>query len=222
MKHLPLALAIALAATPAIVSAQDAAAIAEKKAEHQTRPEGWRILTDDVEADTAEIYFATMSPGFHVTTGPAGIFYHQDSTATGDYRVEGTFHLFDPGSRNEAYGLFFGGRDLEGSYQAYTYFLVRRSGEYLIKRRVSSTSTETLVGWTSHDAVVGWDEREEGAASTANALAVESVGDELVFFVNGQEVDRVARSGLAVDGVAGVRINHALDVHVQGFRIGSP
>lgn len=220
MKHLALALILSLGISPAVLQAQDSAAIAEKKAQHQTRPEGWRILTDDVEADTSGVYFATMTPGMHVTTGPAAIFYHPDSTATGTFRVEGQFALFDPGSRNEAYGVFFGGRDLQGSYQAYTYFLVRRSGEYLIKRRVSSTSTETVVGWTEHPAVVGWDEREEGAASTSNELAVEARDDELVFFVNGEEVDRVDRSALAVEGLAGIRINHSLDVHVSGFRVG--
>lgn len=212
-------LAIALTC-PGLAAAQQS--VAEKKAEHQTRPQGWEVLTDQVSADTAEVYFATMEPGFHIETGPAAIFYHPDSTATAPFRVEATTHLFDPGDRNEAYGIFVGGEDLTGSYQRYAYFLVRRSGEYLVKQRVSSTSTETLVDWTSHPSVVGWDDREEGSRSATNALAVEAGADELVFYVNGEEVERVPRGDLPVNGVAGVRVNHALDVHFSQFEIGSP
>lgn len=206
-----------LVALPAVALAQTPQEEA-KKAEHQTRPDGWRIRTDGAGADTTEIYFATMEPGFHVTTGPAAIFWHPDSTATGSFRAEVGLHLFDPGRRREAFGLFVGGRSLDGPDQAYTYFLVRRTGEYLIKRRTGS-DTETLVGWTAHDAVVSWDEKDPDAQTVLNTLAVEAGPDELVFRVNGSEVDRVPREGLAVEGVVGVRINHALNVHVGGLRI---
>lgn len=192
---------------------------AMESAEEQTRPQGWRVLTDQVEADTSEIDFATMEPGFHVTTGPAAIFYHPDSTASAPFRAQVETHLFDPGDRNEAFGIFFGGSDLDGSYQAYTYFLVRKSGEYLVKRRMGE-STETIEGWTAHPAVVGWDERDPDAESVRNVLAVDATADELIFSVNDEEVTRVPRSSqLAVDGIVGVRINHALDVHLGGLRI---
>lgn len=200
------------AAGPGALSAQSAAA-------DGAHPEGWRMLTDEIGADTTSIRFERMTPGFHVTTGPAAIFYHPDSTATGSFRVEATTHLFDPGSRNEAYGVFIGGNDLMGSYQGYTYFLVRRSGEYLVKRRISATSTETLVDWTPHDAVTGWDDREGDAQSVENRLAVEAGPDELVFYVNDREVDRIPRGREHVEGVVGVRVNHQLDVHFTDFRV---
>lgn len=220
MKRLLPLLAFALlllSGHPAPVAAQQTPE--EKKAQHRSRPAGWEILTDRVAADTAEIYFASMEPGFHITTGPAAIFYHPDSTAAGTYRVEATTHLFDPGERNEAYGIFVGGEDLLGSYQRYTYFLVRKSGEYLVKQRVSSTSTETLVDWTAHPAVRGWDDRESESGPVENALALQVRPDELVFEVNGREVERIPRRSLPVSGVAGVRVNHALDLHYSRFEI---
>lgn len=214
LQRLPLSAALVL--LPAVPLAAPAQEPAD---EDRSRPQGWRIVTDRVEADTSEIFFVSMPPGVHVTTGPAAIFYHPDSTATAPFRVEQEVYLFDPGSRNEAFGVFVGGRDLQGSYQAYTYFLIRRSGEYLIKRR-EGASTETLRGWTAHAAVAGWDEREEGDETVKNVLAVEAGRDELVFHVNGEEVDRVARrSGLAVDGIVGYRVNHALNVHISGLEI---
>ncbi|NIP58905.1 MAG: hypothetical protein GWM92_11335 [Gemmatimonadetes bacterium] len=214
--HAALSLLLLLA-LPAFAVAQTPEQEA-KKARHQTRPEGWNIRPDRAGADTSEIYFATIEPGFHVTTGPAAIFWHPDSTATGSFRAEVGIHLFDPGRRREAYGLFVGGRNLDGPNQAYTYFLVRRTGEYLIKRRTGS-DTETLVGWTAHDAVVSWDEKDPDAQTTLNTLAVEAGPEELVFRVNGSEVDRVPREGLGVEGVVGVRVNHALNVHVGGIEI---
>lgn len=219
MRRASIVLVALLFASPALAPLEAQAPGEVDSAAHQTRPDGWRIVTDQVEADTSEIYFATMEPGFHVTSGPAAIYYHPDSTATAPFRAEVETHLFDPGGRNEAFGIFFGGSDLTGSYQAYTYFLVRRSGEFLVKRRMG-TSTETLEGWTAHPAVVGWDEREQGAESVRNVLGVEATADGLIFSVNGSEVTRLDRSSqLAVDGIVGVRINHALNVHVSGLRI---
>ena len=41
--------------------------------EEQTRPDGWMIRADRSGADTSEIFFVDMPPGWHVTTGPAVI-----------------------------------------------------------------------------------------------------------------------------------------------------
>ena len=39
------------------------------------------------------------------------------------------------------------------------------------------------------------------------------------FFVNGQRVHAVARTGAPVDGVAGLRVNHGLSVHVARLTV---
>ncbi len=46
-----------------------------------------------------------------------------------------------------AYGLFVGGQDLEGDDQKYLYFLIRRSGEFLIKTRAGD-ETSVVHPWT--------------------------------------------------------------------------
>ncbi len=105
-------------------------------------PPDWSVRLDDpraeavigADAETADIFFVSMTPGWHVTTGPRAIFHHPGSSATGDYFAESKIHLFDPGERREAFGLFFGGRDLDGAARAYEYFVIRNSGEFLIKR----------------------------------------------------------------------------------------
>ncbi len=182
------------------------------------RPKDGVVIGDDKE--TADIWFVNMTPGWHITTGPAAIFYHPTSTAEGTYRAETTLHLFDPKGRNEAFGLFLGGQDLEGENIVYDYFLIRNNGQFLIKRR-SGSDTSTIQNWTAHDAIVTYD-RDTGRGtgdSVPNTLAVDVGTDEVAFFINDQEVARLPRADLHTNGIVGLRINHALNMHISTFSV---
>jgi hypothetical protein len=177
------------------------------------RPADWKVRFDQPAPDTA-IYFVSMPPGWHITTGPAAILYDPDQRAEGDYRVEAAVDLF-PGERREGFGVFVGGDHLEGADQSYLYFLIRKDGNFLIKRRKGS-DTEVLVPWTLHDAIV----KHEGGEGTAkNTLAIECDSDQVRFFVNGSEVKSLPRADLAVDGVVGLRVNHRLNIHVSSLEV---
>lgn len=186
-------------------------------------PPTWMVRLDHAGHDatigadsTADIFFVNMTPGWHITTGPAAIFYHPASTAEGTYRAETLIHLFDPGQRTEAFGLFFGGQDLEGDAIAYDYFLIRNSGEYLIKRRTGA-ETSTIQGWTKHDGIATYGPDAE--SSVPNRLAVEVGDTDVAFLINGDEIARLPKSDLHTDGIVGLRINHALNVHVEDFKV---
>jgi hypothetical protein len=184
------------------------------------RPASWKVrfdrpgaapryTGDDLEPNAGSaIRYVTMPPGWHITTGPAAILYDPEWTASGAYRVEMESFLF-PVERAEGFGLFFGGRDLEGDGQAYTYFLIRKDGRYLIKARDGGT-TKTLVPWTEHPAIV----RHEGEGTAKNILAIDVGPQEVTFSVNGQRVTSLARAALDTDGTIGLRVNHALNLHV--------
>ena len=187
-------------------------------------PESWKVRLDHSNPDamigsvpdSVDIYFVNMTPGWHITTGPAAIFYHPDVMAEGTYTLESTIHLFDPGDRREAYGVFMGGQNLEGDDIMYDYFLLRNSGEFLIKRRTGS-DTSTIQDWTSSDSVLKFGPETE--SSVENHLRVD-VRDEMVTFsVNGTEVASAPRDQVMTDGVAGLRINHALNVHVSDLKV---
>lgn len=190
-----------------------------------TWPAGWQVRTDgdaeavisEVEADSVDIFFTTMTPGWHVTTKrPRAIFWHPASTASGDYTVSTLIHLFPPGERREGYGLFVGGTDLEGPDQTYLYFLVRRTGEFLVKVR-RGDEMETVVDWTAHDAIVPFTDETEGTAS--NTLAIQTMGSMIHFQVNGQDVHVLDDASLPTDGIIGFRLNHGLNVHVESFDV---
>lgn len=180
------------------------------------RPEGWNVRFDDPDATEADLdMFVTMPPGWHVTTGPAAIFWAPSNQISGDFRAEMEVFLFDPQGRREAFGIFVGGQDLESPDQEYTYFLLRDGGEYIIKRREGSEAP-TLRPWTGHDAVNAFADRGDDS-SVLNVLTVEARGDTVRFLVNDAEVASLPRSEVPVDGIYGFRINHALNVHIRSL-----
>jgi hypothetical protein len=151
----------------------------------------------------------TMPPGWHITTGPTMIAYDPAWQASGNYRVEAEIFLF-PGERREGFGLFVGGRDLEGPGQTYLYALLRKDGAVLVKRREGG-ATETLVQWKGHPAIV----QHTGQEGTArNVLALDVAADSVRVIVNDQPVAAVARAMLPTDGQVGLRVAHALNLHV--------
>jgi hypothetical protein len=180
----------------------------------QTWPEGWQVRPDRAGVDVSEIAFTEMAPGHHVTTGPAAIIWRADDQAGGRYRVDFEAYLFDPEGRREAFGVFFGGRDLTGDAQRYTYFLIRDGGEFLVKER-NGRETSTLVEWTAHPAIRSFADRGEGEVTILNHLAVEADDDEVRFYVNDAEVTSITRRPGAMEGIAGLRVNHSLNLHVS-------
>ncbi|HSG49327.1 MAG TPA: hypothetical protein VLA43_16010, partial [Longimicrobiales bacterium] len=156
-------------------------------------------------------------PGWHITTGPAGIFWDPAVTASGTFKAEMEVFLFDPAGRREAFGIFFGGSALQDDAQTYTYFLLRDGGQFIVKRR-QGTETPTLVEWTSHPAIRSYAERGDDA-SVKNILTVEAGDESVRFLVNGQEVASLPRAGIAVDGTVGIRVNHALNLHVSRLEV---
>jgi len=187
-------------------------------------PANWNVRLDNPDkpatiganADSADIFFVNMTPGWHITTGPRAIFWHPESMAKGTYRVSTKIHLFNPGERNEAFGLFMGGENLKKENQTYTYFLLRNSGEYLIKKRIGD-ETEVVKDWTKAASMTTYDDTTK--SSVPNTLSVE-VGENMVqFFVNDEQVDSLPKEQLDTNGLVGLRINHALNVHVEDLKV---
>ena len=173
---------------------------------------GWSIRPD-AGGNRAEVKAADMKPGFHVTTGPAAILFDSTMRARGNWRLEATLHLFDPGARAEGFGVFFGGQGLSGATPQYAYALVRRDGKALLKVRDGAT-TQTVRDWATNAAIPIWKPGVPGA-SVKYLLVVEAIGNRVALWVGGTKVLDAARSEMPTDGVVGLRINHGLDVHVE-------
>lgn len=195
---------------PAVLVAVPAAA--------QDRPAGWQIRPDGPDADLSRLEFVGMPPGWHITTGPSVILWDPARTASGTFRLEAEIFFFREGSRDtEGYGLFLGGRNLNGPDQDYLYFLLRNDGAFLVKHRAGD-ETHTIQDWTPHAAVVRHTGESTGATAR-NVIAVVAEEATVRFLVNDQEVAAFPRLHMNVDGIVGLRVNHGLNLHVSRLEV---
>ncbi|HWQ03102.1 MAG TPA: hypothetical protein VNL38_01355, partial [Candidatus Nitrosotenuis sp.] len=81
---------------------------------------------------------------------------------------------------------------------------------FLVKQRNGKTTAD-LIPWTAHPAIT----KHDGSDRTAkNILAVEVMKELVSFQVNGREVASLPRAKVAAEGIAGLRVNHHVNVHV--------
>jgi hypothetical protein len=182
-------------------------------------PEGWRMRVDRSENgedpdDRPDLTVVTRGKGFQVTGGPAGTFWHPSRTAMGNYTARATFTLVKPSSHTNYYGLITGGSELEGANQAYTYFLVAQNGTFIIRTRTGEKVSDVKTR-TEHAAI----REPDGSGRSVNALEVRVAGDTVSYVVNGTVVHTTPKSAVRTDGLVGARINHQLDVLVEGFEV---
>jgi len=177
-------------------------------------PAGWSARPDGT-GDIKSVKFVTMAPGYHLTLGPATILYRKTDQAKGSFHTLATFHQMKKLKHSEGYGLFMGGQALDGKGQKYTYFLVRDDGKYLIKRRDGDKTSDVSKGWTAHPAVKKGD--AEGKATNLLEIDAKQNPSKVDFKVNGQTVHTADAASTHVPGIVGLRVNHNLDLHVEGF-----
>jgi hypothetical protein len=182
-------------------------------------PQGWKMRVDRSTAASdpdapGDIKFTTMGSGFHTVNPKAAVYWNPANTAAGAYTVKGTFTLMKPSGHANYYGLIFGGSGLEGVQQSYLYFVVAQNGTWLIKKRDGDT-TSNVSPKTPNDAVKKPDE----SGKSTNALEVRVGANKVDFVVNGVVVHSEPKSGAMekTDGIYGIRVNHQLDVQVDGF-----
>ena len=184
-------------------------------------PQGWKLRVDRSTAasdpDAAgDIKFVTNGAGFHATNPSAAVYWNPANTVVGNYILKASFRLEKPSGHTNYYGLVFGGSGLEGAQQSYLYFVVAQDGTWLIKKR-DGASTSGVTPKTPNDAVV-----KPGAdGKSINALEVRVGADKVDFVVNGVVVHSEPKSGAMAktDGIYGIRINHLLEVQVDGLGV---
>jgi hypothetical protein len=185
-------------------------------------PKGWKLRVDrsmsasDPDA-AGDIKFVEVGSGFHATNPKAAVYWNPANTAMGNYTLKGTFKLVKTSGHSEYYGLLFGGSGLDGPAQSYTYFMVEQDGTWLIKSRNGSSTAQVASSGSPSDAV----KKADASGTSTNALEVRVMPDKVDFVVNGKVVNTTPKSGQAVktDGIYGIRVNHMLEVQVDGFGV---
>lgn len=204
-----LALAVAtIAIASATLSAQSAA--------------GWKqridASTDASDPDPAgDVKFTAIPGGFHTSNPKAAVFFNPANTVSGTYTLKGTFAQNARSSHVNYLGLVFGGKDLAGPTESYTYFLVApQNGTFLVKQRTGAGNSDTkdVVAKMPSDAIVKLD----ASGKASNTLEVRVGAAKIDYVVNGTVVTSTPKTGINTDGVWGMRVNHALpDVSITGL-----
>jgi hypothetical protein len=206
----------------------------------QSVPAGWKLRedrsTNAADPDGAgSIKILTAGTGYHLETPTAAVFWHPKNTVTGNYTLKGTFTLNKRSGHVNYYGLVFGGSNLEGADQSYTYFLVAQDnptpargtpqplGVLVIKTRKGEVTTPafTLPGASGRSGALASPAIKvpDATGKSTNTLEVRVQTDKVDFVVNGTVVHSAPRAGLVTDGIWGIRSNHLLDINVDGLAV---
>ena len=187
----------------------------DKKAQQSgAAPAGWSMRLDRANAKREEVSFSVMGRGMHITSGPAAVFTNPVNTATGPFAFGATFTQMKAPAHPEAYGLMWAGKHLEADGVTYLYFLIRGDGKYMVKHRANAMDVHTITDWTESAAI----NRQDATGKATNALDVRVAKDSVRLFANGKPVAAYDGKVMADNaGVFGIRVNHNLDVHVEGF-----
>ena len=94
--------------------------------------------------------------------------------------------------------------------------MITDDGTWLIKRR-NGSGTDELSPKSPSPAV----KKPDASGMCTNALEVRVMSNKIDFVINGTVVDSLPKTGPAAktDGIYGLRINHHLDVQVDGFGV---
>jgi hypothetical protein len=163
--------------------------------------------------DRPDLKVVAMGNGVRVTGGPAGVFWNPADSATANYTAKAVFNLQQPSNHTNYYGLVFGGSNLDNAKQTYSYFVIAQNGGWLLKNREGDNAPTVQRG--THDAIA----KPDASGKSTNTVEVRVAGDTVSYVVNGQVVASGPKSAVKADGIAGIRINHMMDVQVEGFEL---
>lgn len=213
---------VLLAVSAASLAGAPRALAAQHENDPMLAPQGWRWSLDAparlrnggtfASADSL-FEFVHMAPGWHITMGPGAALFDPRERAEGRFVVQSELILFPNASANE-YGLFVGGRDLEGAGKEWFAFVVRADGSAAVMHRAGA-ETHLVMPWTKHEAV---KVRPDGGSVT-NVVAVRAEPDSVRFVVNGARIAAYPRAALAVDGAFGFRIGQGVNLHITNLDV---
>jgi hypothetical protein len=183
-------------------------------------PPGWNARFDQANGSLTQVDVKQAGKALAFRSGPAAIYWNTKDVATGTYTVSAIFEQ-KKSMMHEAYGLFIGGQNLSAPSQNYLYFVIKpQAGTMIINHRAGDGRPRAIVGETPSDAI---NKDAPGTGAASNAIAIRVSRDSLHFYINGKEVRTFAKAAIAgasSEGLAGLRINHNLDIEVKDFQIG--
>jgi hypothetical protein len=208
------ALSLVLVATAPLAAQGMKEHDADKKIEGGALPAGWSGRTDNATKKLEDAKFVVMGSGYHVTSGPAAIYWRSANTVGVPFTATTTMTQTKAPAHPEAYGIVYMGSKLDSPEQSYAYLLVRGDGKVMVKHRAGA-ELHTIMDWTESAAV----HKADASGKATNTLTVDAKADSTRLLVNGVQVAAIGGAYAKADGIVGLRVNHNLDVHVSEFTV---
>ena len=190
---------------------------------------GWKGRVDANEAAKGgkieDSKFAQVGSEFRINNGPAAIYWHPAQTASGSYTVSATFTEPKYMSSNDhphPYGIFIGGSKLDTENATFLYCTPYGNGNFIV--RGFGPAPFQLGGRrpTPHEAV----KKAETGASVTQEVAWVVTPEKAECKINGTVVASYPKAELvgpgkleSLDGIAGIRVAHNVDVNVSNWKI---
>jgi len=161
---------------------------------------------------------------FHVTTGPAVVYWKTENTASGNYTVMATFQ--EPEFRTlsghpHPYGVFIGGNDMGTESQSLLYCAAYGTGKFIVRGFGPEPFQMNGRRGEAHDAI---NEAADVGESVSQDIAVMVSDEKVECSINGTVVASYATSELlgegklkSTDGVYGFRFGHNTAGTVTGL-----
>ena len=192
---------------------------------------GWKGKVDAAEVSAGgalnDSKFELKGSEITISTGPASIYWNPADAQTGDYTVSATFtepKYMSSNSHPHPYGVFIGGNKLDTDQASLLYCTAYGNGTYIIRGFGPATfSPSTGRRPVANDAV----HKAAGAGEPVTQEIKMSVkGSRVSCSINGTEVASLDKGELvgagkldSVEGIAGIRVAHNVDVKVTNFKV---
>ncbi len=183
---------------------------------------GWKGKVDERPAKAGKTVrdsrFDKMGNSFMLKAGPAGIFWNDASSASGDYAVKSSFsETAMKAAHPHSYGVFIGGNNLDDdTKQTFAYCIVYGTGKYSIKY-FNGWKVTTVADNVESPAI----KKADASGNATNEVGWRVKGGNAACVINGQEVKSLTSAELVGDGklaslngTYGYRVSHNLDLHV--------
>ena len=193
---------------------------------------GWQGKVDAAEAskgaklEDSKVVLAGSE--IQINNGPAAIYWNPANAATGSYTVSATFTEPKYMSSNDhphPYGVFIGGNKLDTDSASLLYCTPYGNGSFIVRGFGPASFRVTGPGGgrgTPNDAV----HKAEPGGSVTQEVAWVVTPEKAECKINGVVVGSYPKADLvgpgkldSLDGIAGLRIAHNVDVNVTNWKI---
>lgn len=190
------------------------------------RGAGWQGRPDPGSGAVNDSSIDAKGTDLDIHTGPAMLYWNTANKTTGDFTITATFTEPKYMSSNDhphPYGLFVAGNDLDSDKATALYCAVYGNGNVIVR----AFPTAFAPMGNRRPAASAAAHKAAGQGETVTQTVSMSVkGDKVDCSVNGTSVATLNKADLvgdgklkSLDGFAGVRVAHNVDVSVKDFKV---